>query len=58
MPNYRNPETKFFTGLSRCYIASKAGGIVMPHAIDIHPVFRALQPRLPLVHWQVLSRDD
>lgn len=38
MPNYQNPETKLFKGLARCYIASKAGGIMLPHAMDIHPV--------------------
>lgn len=38
MSNYRNPENEFFTGLARCYIASKAGGVVLPHVMDIHPV--------------------
>jgi len=38
MSNYPNPGKKLFSGLSRCYIASKAGGLVLPHAIDIHPV--------------------
>jgi len=38
MPAYSNPETKLFRGLARCYIASKAGGLVLPHAMDIHPV--------------------
>ena len=38
MPNYRNPENDVNAGLARCYIASKAGGVVLPHIIDIHPV--------------------
>ena len=38
MQFYLNPEKKLFTGLSRSYIASKTGGLVLPHAIDIHPV--------------------
>jgi MoaA/NifB/PqqE/SkfB family radical SAM enzyme len=38
MPFYRNPEPDLLTGLARCYIASKSGGLVLPHAMDIHPV--------------------
>ncbi len=35
---YPNPGKKLFSGLARCYVASKAGGVVLPHAMDIHPV--------------------
>lgn len=38
MGTYRNPEPHLIHGLSRCYIASKAGAVVLPHAMDIHPV--------------------
>ncbi|KPA12019.1 Radical SAM domain-containing protein [Candidatus Magnetomorum sp. HK-1] len=38
MPQYFNPEKDVYKGLCRCYIASKAGGIVPPSVMDLHPV--------------------
>lgn len=38
MPTYQDPERNLISALCRCYVASKAGGIVPPPVIDIHPV--------------------
>jgi len=38
MPLFKNPEQNVRKALSRCYVTSKAGGIIPPPVIDVHPI--------------------
>jgi sulfatase maturation enzyme AslB (radical SAM superfamily) len=38
MPIYKNPEKIVKKALSRCYVTSKAGGLIPPPVIDVHPI--------------------
>jgi len=38
MPIYQNPEKVVRKALSRCYVTSKAGGLIPPPVIDVHPI--------------------
>jgi MoaA/NifB/PqqE/SkfB family radical SAM enzyme len=38
MARYKDPEPNSFHALCRCYVATKAGGIVPPAIMDIHPI--------------------
>jgi len=38
MPLFKNPEQNVKKALSRCYVTSKAGGIIPPPVMDVHPI--------------------